>query len=45
MHLPGVHIQTLHNPKLYTDAQIDRACEIAQQINRGKLLLCEPPQR
>jgi hypothetical protein len=45
MQIPGVHIETLHNPVRYTYAQIERACAIAQMLNRGKLVLVEPPQR
>ena len=29
----------------YTYAQIEKACAIAQMLNRGKLLLVEPPRR
>jgi hypothetical protein len=45
MHVTGVHIETLQNPIRYTYAQIERACSIAQALNRGKLVLVEPPQR
>ena len=45
MQIPGVHIETLHNPVRYTYAQIEKACAIAQLLNRGKLVLVEPPQR
>ncbi len=46
MQIPaGVHIETLHNPVHYTYAQIERACAIAQMLNRGKLVLVEPPRR
>ena len=45
MSQPGLWIETLENPVRYTDAQIDRAVRIAEQINRGKFLLCEPPRR
>jgi hypothetical protein len=45
MQIPGVHIETLHNPVRYTYAQIERACAIAQMLNRGKLVLVEPPRR
>jgi hypothetical protein len=45
MQIPGVHIETLHNPVRYTYAQIEKACAIAQMLNRGKLVLVEPPQR
>jgi hypothetical protein len=45
MQIPGVHIETIHNPVRYSYAQIERACVIAQMLNRGKLVVCEPPQR
>jgi hypothetical protein len=45
MLIPGVHIETLQNPVLYTYAQIERACSIAQLLGRGKLVLLEPPKR
>ena len=35
MQVPGVHIETIHNPRRYTYAQIDRACAIAQRLGRG----------
>jgi hypothetical protein len=44
MTLPGVMIVTVENPMDYSQAQINRACEIAWQLNRGKLLLLEPPE-
>jgi hypothetical protein len=45
MQVPGVHIETLHNPVRYTPDQIDKACAIAQLLDRGKLVLVEPPKR
>jgi hypothetical protein len=45
MQIPGVHIETLHNPVRYTYSQIEKACAIAQMLNRGKLVLVEPPAR
>jgi hypothetical protein len=45
MQIPGVHIETLKNPIEYTYAQIEKACAIAQALNRGKLVLVEPPAR
>lgn len=45
MQIPGVHIVTLFNPARYTEAQIDRACAIAEQIGRGQFVLAEPPKR
>ena len=43
MQIPGVHIKTIHNPRPYTYAQIDRARAIAQRLSRGKLVLVGPP--
>jgi hypothetical protein len=45
MQMPGVQIETIHDPRRYTHAQIDRASAIAQTLGRGKLLLVEPPER
>jgi len=45
MPIPGVHIETLQNPVKYTYAQIEKACALAQVLNRGKLVLVEPPLR
>jgi hypothetical protein len=45
MQIPGVHVETLQSPVKYTQAQIEKACAIAQLLNRGKLVLVEPPQR
>jgi hypothetical protein len=45
MQIPGAHILTLVSPSLYTDAQLDKACEIAHQLNRGRFILLEEPQR
>ena len=45
MQVPGVHIETIHNPRRYTYARIDRACAIAQRLGRGKLVLVEPAKR
>ena len=44
MQIPGVHIETLHNPTRYTYAQIEKACTLAAVLNRGKLVLVEPPR-
>lgn len=43
--IPGVNIETLFSPSRYTYAQLDRACAIAHALNRGRLILCEPPAR
>jgi hypothetical protein len=45
MQIPGVHIETIHNPCRYTYAQIEKACKIAQMLARGTLVLVEPPMR
>lgn len=41
----SVHIETLHPSARYSVAQINRAVRIAYIIGRGKLVLCEPPER
>jgi hypothetical protein len=43
--VPGVQIETLYNPARYTYAQIETACAVAQILDRGKLVLAEPPRR
>ena len=45
MQIPGVHIETLQNPVRYSPAQIEKACALAQLLDRGKLVLVEPPKR
>jgi len=45
MQIPGAHIVTLHNPGRYTTAQIDKAVMIANHLQRGQFVLCEPPRR
>ena len=45
MPTPGVHIETLHDPARYSHVQIERACQLAAMLNRGKLVLVEPPRR
>ena len=44
MQIPGVHIETLHSPTRYSFTQIERACALAALLNRGKLVLVEPPR-
>src|SRR4051794_29707783 len=44
MQIPGVHIETLQSPTRYTSQQIEKACAIAAMLNRGKLVLVEPPK-
>ena len=45
MPVPGVRIETLHNPLRYTHAEIEMACAVAQILDRGTLVLAEPPCR
>ena len=45
MQIPGVHVETLHNPTRYTPAQIEQAAAIASALQRGKLVLCAEPKR
>jgi hypothetical protein len=44
MPIPGVHIETLHNPVRYTQAQIEMVCTLAHMLKRGKFVLAEPPR-
>jgi hypothetical protein len=43
MQIPGVHIETLHRPTDYSQAEIEFACTVAAHMNRGKLVLCVAP--
>lgn len=43
--LPGVHVETIHNPVRYTTAQIDKAVGIAHLLHRGTFVLCARPER
>ena len=45
MQIPGIHIETIHNPCDYTYAQIEEACAVAALLARGNLVLAEPPRR
>jgi hypothetical protein len=45
MAAPGVHVETLLDPTRYSATQLDRASRIAAMLNRGTLVLAEPPQR
>jgi len=38
-------VETLHDPARYTSEQLERASRIATLLNRGKLVLVEPPRR
>ena len=45
MPIPGVHLETLHNPVRYTQAQVEFAVSVASFLHRGRFVLCEPPKR
>ena len=45
MSLPEIHVETVDNPVRYSFAQIERACRIAQALNRGRFVLAERPAR
>jgi hypothetical protein len=45
MHLPDIAVETIENPVRYTYAQIERACRVAQALNRGRFVLTERPAR
>jgi hypothetical protein len=45
MQIPGVYIETIHNPVRYSPQQIEKACRVAAVLGRGKLVLVEQPQR
>ena len=45
MLIPGVHVETVHDPVRYAYAQIEQACAIARMLNRGRFVLVEPPRR
>jgi hypothetical protein len=42
--IPGVHIETLHKPTAYSQAEIDLACKVAFAMDRGKLVLVVKPE-
>jgi hypothetical protein len=42
---PGVQIETLRNPQLYTPPQMARARAIADALTRGRFVLAERPRR
>jgi hypothetical protein len=37
------HVETLLKPSAYPEAQINLACAIQHALNRGTLVLVEPP--
>jgi hypothetical protein len=41
---PQIHVETLHDQKRYTVAELELATRIAHALRRGRLVLCEPPQ-
>lgn len=41
--IPGVHVETLANPCRYSTTQIEQACLIAYQLQRGRLIVAIPP--
>jgi hypothetical protein len=43
--IPGVHVETVKNPVLYTPRQIENAAAIASALNRGRFVLAEPPAK
>jgi hypothetical protein len=45
MLIPGVQVETLHDPLRYTYSQIARAGVIARALKRGRLVLVERPER
>ncbi len=45
MPMPGVHIETLQEPTRYSAMPIEKACALAAVLDRGKLVLVEPPSR
>lgn len=40
----GARVETLACPDRYTRAQLERAMWIARVLERGSLVLCEPPR-
>jgi hypothetical protein len=40
-----IRVETLQHPARYTSAQMERATRIARVLGRGRLVLCERPQR
>lgn len=42
--IPGVHVETLRSPVHYSERQLDRACMVAFLLQRGRFVLCEPPE-
>jgi hypothetical protein len=40
---PDLGIETLQNPRRYSHAQLERAWMVALVLDRGTLVLAEPP--
>jgi hypothetical protein len=43
--LPKIHVETVDNTLRYSYAQIERACRIAEALNRGRFVLAERAAR
>lgn len=43
-HESRVDVETLANPHAYSPRQIDLMCLIASALDRGKLVIVEPPE-
>jgi hypothetical protein len=41
----SIQIETLDDPLRYTTEQLERARRIALMLGRGRLILCEVPER
>jgi hypothetical protein len=41
----SILIETLDNPVRYTTEQLERARRVAELLARGRLVLCETPER
>lgn len=42
MFIPGVNVNTVHPPALYTPLQIEQAVYVAARLARGPFVLCTP---
>ena len=43
MQLPGVHIECLYPPMMYSLVQLERAITVAWALQRGRFVLAETP--
>ena len=41
--LPGVHIETIHAPAIYTQRQLEQACAVVANLERGPFVLTVLP--